>query len=50
MEAFEEKSKQKVIQAVALDPLCSAVLSLEEVTAMCEELFEVNQDFLGDYK
>ena len=50
VEAFEEKSKRKVIQAVALDPLCSAVLSLEEVTAMCEELFEVNQDFLGDYK
>lgn len=48
-EAFMEKSKAKVIEAVALDPLCSAVLSLEEVTLMCEELFEVNKDFLGDY-
>ena len=49
-EAFMEKSKAKVIQAVALDPLCSAVLSLEEVTNMCEELFEVNKDYLGEYK
>ena len=49
-EAFMEKSKQKVIQAVALDPLCSAVLSLEEVTDMCNELFEINKDYLGDYK
>ncbi len=49
-EAFLEKSKEKVIQAVALDPLCSAVLSLEEVTQMCEELFEINKDYLGEYK
>lgn len=49
-EAYLEKSKQKVIQAVALDPLCSAVLSLEEVTDMCNELFAVNKEYLGDYK
>lgn len=50
IEAFAEKSKEKVIQAVSLDPLCSAVLSLEEIREMCEELFEVNKDYLGDYK
>lgn len=49
-EAFLEKSKAKVIQAVALDPLCSAVLSLEEVTNMCEEIFEANKDYLSEYK
>lgn len=49
-EAFLEKSKAKVIQAVALDPLCSAVLSLEEVTNMCGELFEVNKEYLSEYK
>lgn len=49
-EAFLEKSKAKVIQAVALDPLCSAVLSLEEVTLMCEEIFAANKDYLSEYK
>ncbi len=49
-EAFLEKSKAKVVQAVSLDPLCSAVLSLEEVRNMCDELFEVNKDYLGEYK
>lgn len=50
VEAWLEKSKEKVYQAVSLDPLSSAVLSLEEIKAMCDELFEVNRDFLGDYK
>jgi len=50
VEAWHEKSKEKVYQAVSLDPLSSAVLSLEEIKAMCDELFEVNRDFLGDYK
>ena len=50
VEAFSEKSKEKVIQAVSLDPLCSAVLSLEEIRNMCEELFEVNKEYLGEYK
>ena len=50
VEAYAEKSKEKVIQAVSLDPLCAAVLSLEEIREMCEELFQVNKDYLGDYK
>ena len=49
-EAFLEKSREKVIQAVSLDPLCGAVLSLEEIRNMCNELFEVNKEYLGDYK
>lgn len=49
VEAWEKKSKQLVYQAVSLDPLCSAVLSLEEIRQMCDELFAVNKDFLGDY-
>jgi alpha-galactosidase len=39
-----------IYQAICYDPLTSAVLSLEEVRRMCDELFEVNRDFLGDYK
>lgn len=50
VEAWEKKSKQLVYAAVSLDPLCSAVLSLEEVRQMCDELFEVNRDYLGDYQ
>ena len=49
VEAWEKKSKQLVYQAVSLDPLCSAVLSLDEVRRMCDELFELNKDYLGDF-
>ena len=50
VEAYEKKSKALVYAAVSLDPLCSAVLSLEEVRQMCDEIFEKNKDYLGDYK
>ena len=50
VEAWRQKSRDLAVQAVSLDPLTSAVLSLEEVRRMCDELFEVNRDFLGDYK
>lgn len=50
VEAWEKKSKQLVYQAVSLDPLCSAVLSLQEIRDMCDELFEINKDYLGDYQ
>ena len=49
VEAYGKKSKALVYQAVSLDPLCSAVLSLDEIKRMCDELFEVNCDYLGDY-
>lgn len=50
VEACMEKNKRKVIQAVCMDPLTSAVCSLDEIYSMCEELFEANKEFLGDYK
>ena len=49
VEAWEKRSKQLVYQAVSLDPLCSAVLSLQEVRDMCDELFALNKDYLGDF-
>jgi len=49
VDAILEKNKRKLIQAVYMDPLCSAVCSLEEIEQMCEELFEINKEFLGDY-
>lgn len=50
VEAWEKKSKALVYQAVSLDPLCSAVLSLEEIRNMCDELFALNKDYLGDFQ
>jgi alpha-galactosidase len=50
VEACMEKNKRKVKWAVCHDPLTSSVCSLEEINLMCEELFEINKAFLGDYK
>ena len=49
-DAAIRKSKEDIYHAVYMDPLCSAVCSLDEIKNMCDELFEVNKDFLGDYK
>ncbi len=46
VDAIMEKNKRKLIRAVYMDPLCSAVLSLAEIEQMCEELFEYNKEFL----
>ncbi|MBQ7900901.1 MAG: alpha-glucosidase/alpha-galactosidase, partial [Clostridia bacterium] len=46
IEAAMEKNRQKVYQAVYMDPLCSAVCSMDEIKQMCDELFEVNKDFI----
>lgn len=50
IEAAMKKSKELVYQAVYMDPLSSAVCSLDEIKMMCDEIFEKNQDYLGDYK
>ncbi len=49
VDAIMEKNKRKLIQACYMDPLASAVCSLEEIDQICEELFEINKEFLGDY-
>ena len=50
VEAAMKKSKEMVYQAVYMDPLSSAVCSMEEIKSMCDELFEINREYLGDYK
>ena len=50
VEAAMKKSREMVYHAVYMDPLSSAVCSLDEIKNMCDELFEINRDFLGDYK
>ncbi len=50
IEAAMNKSKEMVYHAVYMDPLTSAVCSLDEIKNMCDEIFDKNTDFLGDYK
>ncbi len=50
IQAFVEKSKELVCQAIYMDPLASAVCSLDEIKQMTDELFEINKEYLGDYK
>lgn len=50
VEAAMEKNRRKVFQAVCMDPLTSAVCSLEEIRQMTDALFTVNRDFLGEYR
>lgn len=50
VEAAMRKDKEAVYHAVFMDPLTSAVLSLEEIRKMCDEIFEKNTEFLSEYK
>lgn len=50
IDAAIKNSKELVYYAVYNDPLTSAVLSLDEIKKMCDELFEINQGFLKNYK
>ncbi len=50
VEAAMEKDKRKVFHAVCMDPLTSAVCSLQEIRDMTDALFAKNADFLGDYR
>ena len=50
IEAAMRKSKEAVYHAVYMDPLSSAVCSMDEIKNMCDEIFEKNTDYLGDYR
>jgi len=41
---------RKVFHAICFDPLTSAVLSLEEIKSMVNEMFEKNKDWLPQFK
>ncbi len=44
-----EHDRKKVFQAIAFDPLTSAVLTLDEIKEMVDEMFEKNRDFLPEF-
>ncbi len=50
VEAAMEKNRRKVFHAICMDPLTSAVCSLDEIRQMTDALFEKNTQFLGDYR
>jgi len=45
-----EKDKNKIFQAILLDPLTSAVLTIDETRKMVDEIFAASQQYLADYK
>ena len=45
-----EKDKTKIFQAILLDPLTSAILTIDETRDMVDELFQVDKKFLKGYK
>jgi len=50
VEAAITGDKRKVFHAICFDPLTSAVLSLDEIKTMVDEMFEVNKDWLPQFK
>ena len=44
------RDKDAVYHAVCMDPLTSAVLSLDEIEEMVKEMFEQNKDYIPWYK
>lgn len=50
VEAAVTGNREMVKQAVALDPLCGAVLNLEEIWAMCDEMFEALAPWMPQFK
>jgi alpha-galactosidase len=44
-----EKDKTKIFQSLLLDPLTSAILTIDETRQMAEELFQVSSEYLRDF-
>jgi alpha-galactosidase len=45
-----EKDKNKIFQSILVDPLTAAVLTIDEIRAMVDDLFKANKDYLKGYK
>jgi alpha-galactosidase len=44
-----EGDRRKIFHAICMDPLTSAVLSLEEIKKMTDEMFQKNKDYLPQF-
>jgi alpha-galactosidase len=47
---IHEKDKTKIFQAILLDPLTSAALTIDEIRNMVDELFAAEKEYTGGYK
>ena len=47
--AVLERSKELVFQAIMVDPLTSAVLTIEEIRSMVDEMFKAEETYLKGY-
>ena len=45
-----EKDKTKIFHSILLDPLTSAILTIDEIKKMVDELFEANKKYVKDFK
>ena len=50
IEAAVTRRKEAVYQAAMLDPHTSSELSIDDIIAMCDELFEAHKDWMPEYK
>ena len=49
IEAAVTKKKETVYQAAMLDPHTSSELTIDQIVAMCDDLFEAEKDWLPEY-
>jgi alpha-galactosidase len=49
IEAAVTRKKEAVYQAAMLDPHTSSELSIDDIVAMCDDLFEAHKDWLPEY-
>jgi alpha-galactosidase len=50
IEAAVTRKKECVYQAAMLDPHTSSELSIDDIVAMCDDLFEAHKDWMPEYK
>ncbi|MFU0799376.1 MAG: alpha-galactosidase [Xylanivirga thermophila] len=50
VEGAMEGNKKKIFHAICMDPLTSAVLSLNEIREMVDEMFAANKEWLPQFK
>lgn len=50
MQGAKERNRTMIYQAAYLDPHTAAELSLEDIQAMCDDLFEAHHDYLPHYE
>jgi len=44
-----EGDRRKIFHSILFDPLTSAVLGMEEIGQMTEEMFDVNREYLPQF-